>query len=183
MNRFIHLRLALIACLLLCTCSGCTTESTDGDTTTFSYELWVPLTMIFGGAALTVAGFFLNSFSQRLSWTMMLLGLGGTLLMGPGMFLEYASVSPQEFNLRTGFWFYPTSHSVRFDNIAGIQVTSEETRGRRGRKSKEFYIVCGLKSGGQEKIPVGGLMKQGAAEQMLVTADSKQIPINVIDAW
>jgi hypothetical protein len=183
MMRLMHWRFALLAFMLLVVCSGCTVEKKDGDTSTFTYEFWIPLVMIFGGAAVAVGGFFLRNFWERMGWGMMILGCIGTILVGPGMFLEYATVSPEEFKLRTGFWFYPTSHTVRYDNISGIQVTSEEKRGRRGRKTKSFYLVCGLKSGGQEKIPVGDLMKEGAAERMLQMADSKQIPVNVTDAW
>ncbi len=183
MSSLIQWRFALAACLLLLVCGGCTVEKKDGSTSVFTYETWIPLVMIFGGALVGVAGFFLRAFWTRLGWSMMILGPIGALVVGPGMFLEYATVSPEKFELRTGFWFMPNVHTVNYADIAGIQVTSEEKRGRRGRKTKSYYLVCGLKSGGQAKIPVGDLMKDAAAEKMLQTAYSHQIPVNVVDAW
>ena len=182
MSCLMHWRIACLAFLLL-VCSGCTVEDKDGDTSTYTYELWIPLLTIFGGAAVAIGGFFLRNFWERMGWGLMIAGGLGTLLIGPGMFLEYATVSPEKFVLRTGFWFYPSHHEVRYAEISGIQITSEEKRGRRGRVTKSFYLVCGLKSGGQAKIPIGDLMKNGAAAHMLRTAQSLQIPINAQDGW
>jgi hypothetical protein len=55
-----------------------------------------------------------------------------------------------------------TVHDVKYDDINNIELTSEEVRGRRGRRTTKYYIVVHRKSGGDVKIDAsGGVGEEG----------------------
>lgn len=143
----------LLALVLFCALTGCVSEKTDGDTIRITYEIWVWFSLFFGGIAASFVGWVLRKFSDRLGWVLMLLGAAGALYFGPTTFLENASLTPTKFNLNTGF--YASNHfEVTLDELQSAIVIMEETRGKRGRKNKHYYLVCTEKNGKQNKLPL-----------------------------
>lgn len=151
----------LLVFVLLLGLTGCVKESTDGETIHITYELWVWSLLFFGGIAISVGGWFLRSFSERFGWILMLGGAAGALYFGPTTFLENASLTKTKFNLNTGF--YATTHyEVTLDELQSATVIMEETRGKRGRKNKHYYLVCTEKNGKQSKLPLSNALCEKA---------------------
>lgn len=151
----------LLVLVLLFGLTGCVKESTDGETIHITYELWVWFSLFFGGIAASVGGWVLRKFSERLGWFMMLAGAAGALFFGPSTFLENAKLTPTKFNLNTGF--YATTHfEVTLDELQSATVIMEETRGKRGRKNKHYYLVCTEKNGKQSKLPLSNAICEKA---------------------
>ena len=163
-------------CLLLCL-SGCVTETQSGDTSTFTFALWVSGSILLGGLAAMVGGWFLRTRSERWGWGLMIGGLLAVAIFAPTMFSDKATVSPELFTLRTGFFFAPTRHEVRFADVARMDLTKEVKPGRRGRKDTSYYLNFHLKAGESRKVPIGDLMKNGALERVLVIAATQNIPV------
>ena len=151
----------LLVLVLLFGLTGCVKESTEGETIHITYEIWVWFSLFFGGIAVSVVGWFIRNFSERLGWIMMLGGAAGGLFFGPTTFLENATLTPTKFNLNTGF--YATTHfEVTLDEIQSATVIMEETRGKRGRKNKHYYLVCTEKNGKQSKLPLSNAICEKA---------------------
>ena len=71
MSRFVHWRFAFVALMLLLVAGGCTVEKKEGDTSIFTFDLWIPLTMIIGGTIFAVGGFYARAMYERLAWGFM----------------------------------------------------------------------------------------------------------------
>jgi len=169
--------LPLCVGMSLCLLSGCVSQKVDGDTTTFSFSLWVPLlsaVACIGGAAW---GWVNRDGESRYPWAGLILGPIALVTIVPGLFLDRAVVTPQHFRLNTGFWFHPTRHEVQFQDVQRINLVVEESRGRRGRKNYNYYLDCYQRSGGMQHVPIGTLMQEGALEKVLEMAVQRGIPI------
>src|SRR5687768_12946383 len=86
-------------------CTGCIQETPSGDGFKVTYELWVPLSVLGGGLLCLAFGGVLWAFRNGYKWTLIVLGVIGTLL-GPSMFFEYAEVDPHGFRIRTGIPYF-----------------------------------------------------------------------------
>lgn len=163
-----------VACIAL---TGCVSKSTNGAATTYKFEWWIPtLITLVGLGALLLGVLFLTMKKIQNGLISAIIGLG-VLMFGPAMFFDKVVVDPDHFELRTGFWFSPTAHNIKFDNVASINGSMEESRGRRGRKNTSFYLNFTLKSGGSEKVPVGDMMKRGPYDDIVVVATLRGIPV------
>ena len=138
-------RLALVT-LAVGLCAGCVQETKNGDGYQFTYELWVPLSVMGGGILCLLIGGILWAFRNGYKWTLIVLGAIGTLV-GPAMFFEYAEVDPQGFTIRTGIPYFASPESVQFDDVQGVRETKKVTRRRRGGKATNYYYEFQLKSG------------------------------------
>ncbi len=166
------LALGAVACLI----SGCTTETRDGDTTSFSFALWVPGLVILSGALVFLVGLLVRNKSSRWGWGLMIVGPFVLLVLAPGLFLDKATVNQDRFTLRTGIWFAPSNYEVHFPDLAQIELVEEERTTRRGPKTS-YFLLCHRKKGDSLKVHVGDLMKAGAADKILQTAKELGIPI------
>lgn len=166
----------VILAVLSCALGGCVTEVRQGDTSTFSFALWFPALVFLGSVAALVGGWFLRRKSARWGWALMLAAVLAGLLFAPGLFLDRATVSPEGFTLRTGFWFAPTRHEARFADLARIRLYAKERQTRRGRRT-DVSLLCSRKTGGIAVVPVGDLMKRGPVEKILDLAEERGIEV------
>lgn len=166
-----------LAGLFLLTLSGCVQESTTGTTKTFSYQLWVPISVVLGGIAAGVGGWFYRKKDAKMGWSFAILGPALALLFGPSLFLDRAVVSDTGLSIRTGILAATAAHDVKYDDLQRVRITVEETRGRRGRKKKNTYLICELKSGQQAKVPVNNDVSEAAAPHFLLGVAQRKIDI------
>ena len=152
LSRWWRLALMILAIGL---CTGCIQETESGSGHKFTYELWVPLSVMGGGILCLVFGGVLWAFRNAYKWTLIVLGVIGTLL-GPSMFFEYATVDPQGFSIRTGIPYFTSPESVQFDDVQGVRQTKKVTRGRRGRRTTNYYYEFQLKSGQTTSVNMTG---------------------------
>lgn len=167
-------RLRLWAVILgVCFIAGCHQKQVQGDTSIYSFAIWVGPVIILAGLVAVPVGWLLRHKVERLAWVLMILGPLAVVFLGPAMFLDEARIDPQQFDMRTGFWFSPSRYRLRFDEVQ--QVRWVEKRGRRG--SVNYSLECVLKNGQQHDIPVNDLMKGEAIEELLGRLRQRDVPI------
>jgi hypothetical protein len=164
---------AAAPCLALC---GCVSETPTGTGSTFKFEWWIPTLITVVALLGLIAGVLMIKRRKGGGWVFALAGVFG-LIFGTGMFMDRAVVDDDHLDLHTGIIFTPTKHTVRFDDVVAIVGTAEEKAGRRGRTTTSYYLNFQLKSGGVQKVPLGDLMKNGAAAKVLAVAQKRGIPV------
>ncbi len=157
--------------------AGCVSRTQDGDATLFRFEAWVPVSAGVGAVVGTAAGVLLRRGVPRLGWPLLLLGPLALVCLVPGLAMDNVRVTPKDFRLEVGFWFSRNIHEVKFENVSAMQIVVEEKWSGR-RRSKSTYLVCQLKSGGADKVPVGDIMKNGGLAAILDQAQSRGIPVD-----
>lgn len=162
---------------MLCIINGCTVESQSGDTTIYSFALWLPGIVLLGSVTAFFAGLAIRRESPYWGWLLIVVSAVACVLFAPNLFLDKATVNKDRFTLRTGFWFAPTVHDVRFADLSQIELVGEERMTRHGKKTS-YYLVCYRKSGGSEKVPVGDLMKRGPSARILSTAREQGVSVH-----
>ena len=114
-------------------------------------------------------------------WGVILVLAGPIVAIGwaPGLYLDKVVVSEETLYSRHGFWWSPTIHNIRYDDLSNVRLGVDVTRGRRGRKNYSYYFDCSYKSGKQERVPVGDLVKQALPE---IGAHFAKHGVNVVDS-
>jgi hypothetical protein len=175
MNR--NARHCFIATILLLGVSGCVHESLDGQTRTFTYDLWVPLSVLMGGLVAVPAGWFLRKTSARFGWGLLVIGPVVAIFFAPSLFRDRAVVDDATFSLRTGIWGLTAVHEVKFEDLKQVRLISEEVRGRRGSKRTNYYLLCERRDGTSAKVPANNKMAKAAAPHFLRRVSERGIPI------
>lgn len=173
-------RLARAAVLLACMAavSGCERVTQEGDATVYHYGIALPLLVFAGGILAFLIGFALLRTGRlvRIGLVFLVLGPLMCVVMAPEMlFGDRITVSKEGFSMRTGFWWKPTVHEVRFAELSKIEVKERRSRG----VDKEYDLVCLPKRGHYQVVPVSDLMKLGAEAQILQTA--RELGIEVVE--
>jgi hypothetical protein len=169
-------RIGLVG-LAFATLCGCVREEVEGSTHVYRNELWVPFTVLLGGVAAAGVGWFLKKSSARYGWTLLILGPLAALLLAPSLFLDRGTVNDTGFVLRTGILGMTAVHDVKFDDLQMVRITREESRGRRGSKRTNYYMVCERKDGSSAKVPLGNDVAEAAALRFLHVLDEREIPV------
>lgn len=164
--------------LTLIVMTGCHDKVANNGNINITFSLWVPLLLLIGGLAAVPIGILLVRKRQRF-WgiTLLLVGPLVGLALAPGMFQDRVTVNQEGFYSRHGFWWDPTIHEIKYDHLAAVRITIEERTGRRGRKSYSYYFDCSFKSGQQERVPLGDLMKEALPD---ITEQFRQHGVQVV---
>jgi hypothetical protein len=162
-------RAALVSLLVLC---GCTEVERVGNKAIWTFAPWVGILVLLG-SLLGIAGSFLWMV-YRDKWTG-IAGIAFCVILGviaaPAMFTDFCEVSPEGFHLRTGIWFAPNEHRVRFDDVLSMHLTTE-----RSGRSSSTYLVSQTRQG-QVKTPVGDLMRHGPLDDIVLQARQRGIAV------
>jgi hypothetical protein len=159
-----------LACLILCALAGCVRESTTGDRTVFSYQWWIPLTVVLVGAAAGYCGWQLREKDERWAYGLMIAG-GLSPLIALSLFTDGIAVDPIGFSGKGGF-FGSKSYVAKFDDITDFILVTQ-----RGRRSSSDKIIFHTRDGMQDEFVLGDSMTQSAARLILTIAERKGIPI------
>ena len=173
MRRVLQIVAALI---LLATFAGCVRQTTDGATTTFRYETWVPPSVLLAGIAAAPLGWQLRKRSARFGWGLVIAGPLAAFVLAPSLFRDRVTLADDGFHVRTGLWGLSAVHDVKFDEVRTLRIISETTTNRRGRKTNYFFL-CEMKHGGSVKVPVNNEVSKAAAEPILRRVAARRIPI------
>ena len=168
--------LCLIAVLLLFT-SGCVNETTDGAIQTFTYELWVPISVLVGGIVAGVAGWFLRGVLGNLGWGLLIGGPIAAIFFAPSLFQDRVVLDDSKLSMRTGIWGLTAVHEVQYDELKLVNIISEEVRGRRGKKSTNYYLECLRNDGTTAKVPINNAVGEAAAPHFLDRVSELGVPI------
>jgi hypothetical protein len=165
--------LAMFACLFCLT--GCVSERDSGTAKIYTIDLWVSALLLIIGLAAAPAGYFLREWSDRVAWGLMIVGPILALGVAPSLFLNKTTVAAEELNVRCGIWG-TTGYHVKYDNLNSVRLTTEVTRGRRGRKNTNHYLVCDCKDGTSTKLPLSNDCVEQAAPHFLQLVQAKGVP-------
>jgi hypothetical protein len=162
---------------LIATAAGCTREETQGDLKIWTYESWVGVVAILAGIAVTVGALALRK-SGFGAYVVAFFAIAFTVGFAPFGFVDYIKLDKEHVSTRWGFWFTPTIHEIRFDDVSRVDHTKEEKRGRRGRKSTSYYLVFTSRSGVQDKLGVGNSLMKAAKEEIVLALAAKGLEVN-----
>ncbi|MBI3861172.1 MAG: hypothetical protein HY290_04685, partial [Planctomycetia bacterium] len=160
-------RYVSLAAFLLLGLSGCVKEEVHGSTITVSNELWVPLVTLLGGIVAAPIGWYLREKTARIGWGLLILSPVVVIGFVPSLFLDRAVVDDAHFSLRTGIWGLTAVHDVKFSELSRVRLISEESRGRRGSKRTNYYLLCERKDGTSAKVPLGNKVAETAAPHLI----------------
>lgn len=118
----------------------------------------------------------LRQSSERAAWLLMIGGAICAVFLGPNMFLENAKLTANKFSLSTGI-LAMNKMEVNLDEVYSASIIMEETRGRRGRKNKNYYLVCSEKNGNQTKLPMSNSLFELAAPRLVEKFVEKGIQV------
>lgn len=144
--------------------SGCVSESSDGSTKIFKFELWLIALLAVVSIAAAVGGWFLRRVKQSIGWVVFVAGPLFLILVLPGMYIEHVTVSPEKVSRVGGFWFSQTTQEISWNEVIDIRLIMKETRGRRRRKKKNYYIVFQSRGRESVEIALGEIMEVATAE-------------------
>jgi len=161
--------------VLASACSGCYHKSTVQDTVVFGFAWWLQAVVVLGSILAFPAGWFL--YKKWAKGGFVLMGMAPILLVivMPMMFLDKVEVRPDGFQARWGIWFAPQSAKVEFTSVTVLELQPEQREDRLGQHSN-YRIVCTLRDGGTETIPVGDLMRS-AVRDIIDRASKKGVQI------
>jgi hypothetical protein len=179
----------VLAALVLGAFSGCVQQKVQGDTITYTYELWVAAAGGLGAVAAGIFGWFLSDFGtgsvwsyfsiKRTGWGLMIgAPIMATALL-PAVFTNYVKVDDYHFEVKNGWWWSDDRHNVRFDQLKEIDLAQEEHLTRRGT-SRTYFFDCVRHSGEHERVQLDPLMTQAVAE---ILQRAKDRGVDVVDIW
>jgi hypothetical protein len=169
--------LGCLALFFLGMVSGCVREHTDGPVQSFTYEMWVPLSVFLGGIVAAPVGWLIRNASSRLGWGLLIIGPIAAIFFAPSLFFDRAVIDESKFSVRTGIWGMTSVYEVKFDELVSVSIVSEEVRGRRGSKRTNYFLLCQRGSGISEKIPVNNNVSEAAAPHFLKRVAERGIPV------
>lgn len=161
MKKSVQFGVAGACCLAL---AGCYRKVSEGGSLTLSLQPWVPLLVAIAGVVLVPVGVVLLTRRQLL-WGIALpvVGLLMAIAIAPGMYLDRVVVNEEGFTSRHGFWWSPSVHDIRYKDLSVVRVVVEERTTRRG-KSYSYSFDCSFKSGREERVPLGDVMREALPE-------------------
>ncbi len=171
--------LAILIGLFLFT--GCVNERESNGTKVFTIDLWVSGLVLIGGLLAAPAGWMLRETSERFAWILMVVGPILALFVAPSLYLNKTTVSADEIKVRSGIWGMTGNYHVKLDNLQAVRHTTEVTRGRRGRRNVNHYLVCDCKDGTSCKLPLSNDCVELAAPHFLTNVQAKGIAITSDD--
>jgi hypothetical protein len=158
------------------TLGGCVSESVDGSAHEFGYEIWIPVSVFFGGFIAAGIGWFLRESSSRFGWGLVIVGPLFAIGLAPSLFLDKAVVDNTCFYHRSGIWGLTSVHEIKMADVKQIRYIVEESRGRRGRKVENYFFICEKFDGSNEKFPINNDVAEAAALIFLDKAKERNIP-------
>lgn len=164
----------LLGFVLLCL-TGCVKTEDSGTEFKATYELWVGIVAMLIGVGGTIGGWFYRRKDVR-GWVLFVFALLATVLFLPFGFVDHVTVSESEIKTQWGFWVYPTKHEFRFDKVQSVSLEKEISRGRRGRKKTNFYLIFRLENGDKEKLIATNALMEASMEKIADQIKARNIP-------
>ena len=170
---------AALGCIVL---AGCYQRVQENGSLVFSFQLWVPLLVVLGGLLAIPIGLVQFARGKRLAGIFLAVaGPVAAVAIAPGIFLDRVVVNQEGFYSRHGFWWDPTIHQIRYSELNLVRLGYETKTGRRGI-SYSYHFDCFFKSGKQERVPLGDIMREALpeiAEQFRSHGVPVEIPPNL----
>lgn len=158
----------VFATVLLSTLAGCYTRTQSADKIEYTFAGWVGALVIVGGILMIPVGWFLKRWTERWGWGLMIMAPILLIIVAPAMFSDRVFIDRDHFEARYGFWFSPSTHSIRFADLREIRYVG--VPGSRGRTN--YQIHCITKNGGTEVVSAGDLVRNAVPDILNQAAQS-----------
>jgi hypothetical protein len=152
--------------------AGCYERSVEGAASVYGFADWVRMLVIVGGLIGVPVGWLLRRWSDRLGFVLMGLSPILLIIVAPGLFNDRVVVDAEHSEARYGFWFAPSDHHVRFDDLQQIRYVL--VRDSRGRGSYE--LQCQTRLGDVVTVHAGDLVSK-AVPEILERARARGVPV------
>jgi len=158
-------------CSLTALVTGCVDQRVVGDTTIFSFELWVScLLFVVGVGGLSAVAIYVPL--KRLGKSILVAVAAFVfLLLAPCFLVDRVTVNSAQFTFRAGFWLWPNYHEVHFDDVQRIVLAKSKSN------PNDRWIDCYLKSGKLVSVPIGDLIRGAPAKMIIDAALENGIPV------
>jgi hypothetical protein len=163
---------AIVAVFSICLIAGCYERTTNGATSIYQFAWWLGPAVIGGGILCVPAGWLLRPSVPKWGWVLMVMGPLLLILVAPAMYSDRVVIDDEHFEARFGFWFSPTMHNLRFQDLRVIQYVA--VAGTRGRTKYELH--CLSASGQSTVVPAGDLVRETVPE-ILERAKAKGVQV------
>ncbi len=166
-------RAALLAAMSLCFVTGCYEHVSRGNESIYGFAWWLgPMIIAVGVVGFPIGWLVYKNWSERLGFALLILAPVLLVVVAPAMYSDRVLIDEEHFEARYGFWFAPTTHNLRFDDLREIQYVA--VRGRRGRKKYELHCVSN--AGDVSVVHAGNLVKNTVPE-ILARAQAKGVRV------
>jgi hypothetical protein len=150
--------------------AGCGHRHLDDDRILYAYDWWLGPLIVLLGLACVPAGWQLRREGKAaFAYALMVAGPLAALALAPGAFLNKVEIDQEHFEVRHGFWWAPTVHSVRFQDLTDIRLMEYQHQGTRG-KHYTHQLEFTFRSGERGKISMDGDLRQEAGADILAMA-------------
>jgi len=153
-------RVVVIGLLTLVLIPGCYERVVDGQESIYRFAWWLGLLVIAGGLLGVPVGWLLRRWSRKWGFALMCMAPILLIIVAPAMYSDHVVVDDEHFEDRFGFWFHPSTTTVRFQDLREIHyVGVPDNRGR-----INYELRCISKTGQTEVVPAGDLAKNAVPE-------------------
>lgn len=160
-------RLSILApILILVLFSGCVDTEDNAGVFKATYSWWVGASAMLGGILLTIGGWFWKQDDFR-GWIFFIAALLATITFLPFGFVDHVTITDERLTSQWGFWVYPTTHNIEWDEVKNVTLTKEVTRGRRGRKNVSYNLNFRFKGGGVQHLSATNSLMEASAEHIV----------------
>lgn len=167
--------LTLSAAVFVFVCSGCVKREAAGPDVVLTYELWVPISVFVGGLLALGGMYALRENKGRYFWVLGIVGFAAMIVGAPTTAMDKLTLSDTEIHHQTGF-YGSTKADVILADVSRVELTVKETRGRRGRKNINHYLVFVTPSGKQQ-LPLSNRIVEEAVDDILNVLDANNLEV------
>jgi hypothetical protein len=166
-----------LGCMALCCAplAGCVKRTTIGEEVTFHYQLWLPLGIFIVGMACIPIGLAFRKKYGGKAWAFAIAGPLVAVAWVPQLYCERTRVDPNGFEVYSGILGQTANHEITFDDVKSIRVDQELLVGRVSREIAVLHFE--FKKGPAERVPLNNDVKTEAANEILVRAIRRGIPV------
>lgn len=148
---------------------SCTEQQVEGSKTTYSFSTWLPIVVAIVGVLIAAFGFMIRGASpRRLHMTLMFIGVVAAVIGAPGIALDRIVIDDDHFSLKTGFWFAPTQHDIKWSEVKSVEVV---------QRRKGADIVFQKNAGDRESVPMSNLAET-AMDKILSMAKAHNLEVS-----
>ncbi len=171
-TRSVKGRTAFVAALALCSVAGCYEHVSNGNESIYRFVWWLGPLIIAGGILAIPAGWFLRRWSAKWGFVLMVMAPVLLVIVAPAMYSDRVVIDNEHFEARYGFWFSPSVHNLRFEDLQEIQYVA--VPGSRG--STNYELHCLSKAGQLSVVHAGDLVRNTVPE-ILERAKAKGVRV------
>ncbi len=179
----------IVAVVLLVAGSGCVQQKVTGDVITYTYDWWVGVATALGAVAAVIVGWFIITLARPgfVSWLFGIRRFALGLLVGgpvmvvmviPTVVTHYVQVDADHFEVRHRWWWSPTRHNVRFDQLQAIGVFEGFVK---DGEASDSYLDCVSQAGKHEQVELDPLVRR-ALPNLLKRAEQRGVRVVRVEA-